>query len=80
MQGYRDRLRLHLLPFFGSMAHSQITPGKAQEYQVHRIQTSPTGKAPARSTLHDEIVTPRQVLKTAIRHEWLAYPPDFSPP
>ena len=37
-------------------------------------------KAPARSTLHDEIVTLRQVLKTAVRHGWLAYLPDLSPP
>jgi integrase len=37
-------------------------------------------KAPARSTLHDEIVTLRQVLKTAIRHNWLTYLHDFSPP
>lgn len=80
VSGYRDRLQLHLLPYFGSMALSEITPGRAQEYRVHRISTSTTGKAPARSTLHDEIVTLRQVLKTAIRHEWLTHLPDFSPP
>lgn len=51
-----------------------------QEYRIHRIATSSTGKAPARSTIHDEIVTLRQVLKTAIRHGWLAHLPDFSPP
>jgi integrase len=39
-----------------------------------------TTKSPARSTLHDEIVTLRQVLKTAIRHNWLSYLHDFSPP
>lgn len=80
VRGYRDRLRLHLLPYFGSMGLSEITPGKAQEYRVHRISTSSTGKPPARSTIHDEIVTLRQVLKTAIRHGWLAHLPDFSPP
>src|SRR5205823_9965923 len=37
-------------------------------------------KAPARKTLHNEIVTLRQVLKTAIRHNWLATLPDLSPP
>lgn len=37
-------------------------------------------KPPARSTIHDEIVTLRQVLKTAIRHEWLKNLPDLSPP
>jgi integrase len=35
---------------------------------MHRATTSSTGKPPARSTIHDEIVTLRQVLKTAIRH------------
>lgn len=80
VQGYEIRLRLHLLPFFGDLGLSEVTPGKAQEYRVHRISTSTTGKAPARSTIHDEIVTLRQVLKTAIRHGWLAHLPDFSPP
>ena len=35
---------------------------------------------PSRSTLHDEIVTLRQVLKTALRHGWLDHLPDLSPP
>jgi integrase len=35
---------------------------------------------PSRSTLHQEIVTLRQVTKTAIRHRWLEHLPDFSPP
>jgi integrase len=80
------------LPFFGAMGLSTITPGKVQEYRVHRIATSKARKAPtddpdatppkppARSTIHDEIVALRQVMKTAIRHEWLAHLPDFSPP
>lgn len=74
------------------MGLSTITPGKVQEYRVHRIATSKARKAPtddpdatppkppARSTIHDEIVALRQVMKTAIRHEWLAHLPDFSPP
>jgi hypothetical protein len=40
----------------------------------------PRTKPPARSTLHDEIVTLRMVLKTAIRHGWLEHVPDLSPP
>ena len=80
IKGYEIRLRLHLLPFFGDLGLSQVTPGKVQEYRVHRITTSAPGKAPARSTTHDEIVTVRQVLKTAIRHGWLSHLPDLSPP
>lgn len=37
-------------------------------------------RPPSRSTMHHEIVTLRQVTKTAIRHGWLAHLPDFSPP
>lgn len=37
-------------------------------------------KPPARSTLHDEVVTLRLVLKMAIRHGWLGHLPDLSPP
>lgn len=85
VEGHAIRLRLHLVPFFGEYGVSEVTSGKVQEYRVHRMTTTldkTTGeiKRPARSTIHDEIVTLRQVLKTAIRHEWLKYLPDLSPP
>ena len=80
VQGHGIRLRLHLLPFFGQCGISEVTAGKVQEYRVHRMSTSKTGKAPARSTLHDEVVTLRLVLKTALRHGWLTHLPDLSPP
>jgi integrase len=85
VEGHGIRLRLHLLPFFGNCGLSAVTAGKVQEYRVHRMTSrldKTTGKPlrPARSTLHDEIVTLRQVLKTAIRHQWLAHLPDLSPP
>ncbi|MGA8274513.1 MAG: protein kinase, partial [Candidatus Sulfotelmatobacter sp.] len=35
---------------------------------------------PGHSTMHQEIVTLRQVLKTALRHGWLDHLPDFSEP
>jgi integrase len=80
VEGHNIRLRVHLEPFFGELGLSEVTPGKVQEYRVHRVATSRTGKAPARSTIHDEIVTLRLVLKTAVRHEWLTHLPDLSPP
>jgi integrase len=100
VEGHGIRLRLHLVPFFGKLGLSEITPGKVQEYRVHRMTTpvvrnpkpaeAPAAEAskvpakphkpPARSTLHDEIVTLRLVLKTAIRHQWLSHLHDFSPP
>jgi integrase len=85
VEGHGIRLRLHLLPFFGPLRLSEVTPGKVQEYRVHRMTSRldpKTGepKRPSRSTLHDEIVTLRLVLKTAIRHQWLTHLPDLSPP
>ena len=80
-----DHIRVHLLPFFGDTALEDITAGKVQEYRFHR-QTSRmdprTGKPkkPARATLHGEMVTLRQVLKTANRKGWIAALPDMSAP
>jgi hypothetical protein len=37
-------------------------------------------KPPARSTLHDEIVTLNLALKAAVRHGWLSAAPDVSAP
>jgi integrase len=80
------------------MGLSEVTPGKVQDYRLHRATTPPAYdkkwrgtstagddqkpkfKPPARSTLHDEIVTLRQVLKTAVRHGWLSHVPDLSAP
>ena len=80
-----DHIRVHLLPFFGKFALADINAGTVQEYRVHR-QTSrldaKTGKPkkPARATLHGEVVTLRQVLKTANRKGWIDAIPDMSAP
>ena len=94
VQGHKDRIRLHLMPYFGKKTLKQITPGAAQEYRVHRM-TKPAAiaeaeakgeyegkpwKPPARNTIHNEIVTLRMVLKTAYRHGWLDFVPDLSDP
>ncbi len=79
-EGFEIRLRLYLLPFFGPLGVSQVTAGKVQEYRVHRVTASLNGRPPARSTMHHELVTIRQVLKTAIRHGWLDHLPDLTPP
>jgi integrase len=72
VKSHGDRLRVHLLPFFGNKSMSEITPGLVQEYRVHRMtsrRSVATGEVmrPSRSTLHQEIVTLRHVLKTAER-------------
>ena len=90
--GHAIRLRIHLLPFFGEMGLLKITAGRVQEYRVHRmwsrgvanphsLSNRPvTDKAPAWKTIHNEIVTLRQVLHTAVRHGWLSHVPDISSP
>ena len=92
VKGHGIRLRIHLNPFFGDMPISKVTSGKVQEYRVHRAKSA--GKVnphaldnrpakdtpPARNTIHNEIITLRQVLKTALRHGWLDTLPDLSPP
>ncbi len=78
-------IRVHLMPFFGEKALSEINAGLIQDYRVHRATSrkdSKTGavKRPSRSTLHQEMVTLRQILKTANRKGWLAALPDMSAP
>ena len=86
---HQRRLKLYLVPFFGNKPLSAITAGMVQEYRIYRQNYSaqryrhPEDKkygAPARSTIHQEIVVLRQVLKTAIRHGWLQHLPDLSVP
>ncbi len=93
VQGHEIRLRVHLNPFFGDLALSDVTAGKVQEYRVNRMTPQPDSNpehsksnrppkasTPARKTIHNEIVTLRQVLKTAIRHGWISALPELSPP
>jgi len=95
VEGHSLRLKVHLLPFLGDKVVSAITPQTVQDYRVHRM-TSRTRRRvrmdgankveyeevmrPARSTIHQEIITLRHVLKTAQRQGWIAYIPDLSPP
>ena len=80
VKGHKDRLRNHLIPFFGDKVLPDITPGMVQDYRISRMKNGRRGKPPSRSTLHQEIVCLRQVLKTANRHGWLPYLPDLSAP
>lgn len=90
IENMQRQLKNYLLPFFGDKGLSQITSGLVQEYRLHR-QTyqvkrpnreheAVTPKPPSRTTLHQEVVVIRQVLKTAIRHDWLDHLPDLSMP
>ncbi|KSV74524.1 hypothetical protein N183_23525 [Sinorhizobium sp. Sb3] len=93
VKGHKDRIRLHLLPFFKDKLLSEITSGAAQEYRVHRMteperapreegdgEEAKPWKPPARNTIHNEIVTLSMMLKTAQRHGWIEQVPDLSAP
>ena len=80
VRGQHCRSVLHLVPFFGQFGLSEVTSGKVQEYRIHRHEEAVAkyGKPPAHNTMHQEIVTLRQTLKTALRHGWLDRLPDLS--
>jgi integrase len=82
VRGQHSRSTVHLVPFFGPLGLSEITSGKVQEYRIHRYEESAAkrGKPPAYNTMHQEIVTLRQTLKTALRQGWLDRLPDLSEP
>ena len=68
VENQRDRLRLYLVPFFGSRLLPEITPGLVQDYRVERQTNSRSGRPPSRSTMQKEIVALRQVLKLSLIH------------
>lgn len=82
VEANKNKIRLYLMPFFGNMGLSEVTSGKVQDYRIsrHEMTMKKWGKPPARTTLHQEIVTLRQILKTAVRHGWLGYIPDLAEP
>ena len=80
VQNHQGRLNNYLLPFFGKKGLSEITPGLVQEYRISRLTPDENGKVPAHSTLNQEIVVLRQVMKTANRYGWIAQLPDYSNP
>jgi hypothetical protein len=82
VNGQHWRSRVHLVAFFGNLDISEITAGKIQEYRIHRHQQAiaERGKPPGHSTMHQEMVTLRQTLKTALCHGWLDRLSDFSEP
>jgi len=81
-RGQHARANGHLIPFFGSMVLPEITAGKINEYRIHRLEEAKAmrGKPPAHNTMHQEIVTLRQIFKTALRHGWIDHLPDLSAP
>lgn len=82
------RMNRHILPFFGDKPLSAVNRGLVQAYRVKRAEDmiartktddSP-GHPPSRSTMTQEIVHIRQVLKYAEGHGWIKYVPNLSMP
>jgi integrase len=88
------RMNRHILPFFGDKPLSSVNRGLVQSYRVKRTEetieksriaasdSTPEipGKPPARSTMLQEIVHIRQVLKFAEGNGWIAFIPSLSTP
>lgn len=76
--GHERRVRLYLNPFFGKTPLPRVTAGMIQDYRVHRMSDFET--KPAVSTLHQEMVALRQILKLAVRRGWMSALPDMTVP
>jgi integrase len=88
------RLKVHVLPFFQDKPLSAVNKGLVQSYRVKRAEETiqkttvkgkdgapdRPGKPPARSTMLQEIVVIRQVLKHAEGQGWIPYLPNLSTP
>ena len=88
------RLRVHILPFLGDKPLSEINRGLVQTYRVKRAedniartarpaqggQPAIPGKPLARSTMTQELVIIRQVLKHAEGLGWIPFVPSLSQP
>ncbi len=76
------RMKRHLLPFFGDTPLAEINKGMVQRYRVARTDEAleKRGAPPARSTMMQEIVHLRQVLKHAEGLGWIPFVPNLSTP
>ena len=76
------RMNRHILPFFGHRSLSEVNSGLVKAYRVHRAEDTlkRTGQQPARSTMMQEIVHIRQVLKSAEGMGWIPFVPNLSQP
>jgi integrase len=88
------RMNVHVLPLFKDKPLSAVNKGLVQSYRVKRAEETIAkttikgkdgtpdipGKPPARSTMLQEIVTIRQVLKHAEGLGWIPYVPNLSTP
>ncbi|MBV8548675.1 MAG: site-specific integrase [Alphaproteobacteria bacterium] len=82
VQVMEQRVTRNVLPFFKDIPISEVNRGLVQAYRVKRGEESlaARGKPPARSTMLQEIVHIRQVLKHAEGLGWIPYVPNLQTP
>lgn len=88
VEGLEQRLKKHVIPYFGAMPIASINKSTVQAYRVKRMEETikrtateeKPGKPPARSTMLQEIVIIRQVLKHAEGLGWIPFVPSLSTP
>lgn len=92
VSGVELRGNAHILPYFKDKPLSAVNKGLVQSYRVQRAETTlaktavrdaegnvtTPGKTPARSTMLQEIVVIRQVLKHAEGKGWIPFIPNLS--
>lgn len=88
------RLKCHIIPFLGDKPLSEINKGLVQSYRVDRAEKyiaktakpatkereAVPGRPPARSTIMQEIVHIRQILKFAEGRGWIKFVPSLETP
>jgi integrase len=76
----KGKINKYLIPYFGNMLVSSITPGTFQEYLIYRAQNGYRGKPPGDDTIAHETSAFLHVMHTAKRHHWLEHVPSVSAP
>ena len=82
------RLNRHIIPFFGAKPIEDVNRGLVQAYRAKRAEETiaktavgdKPGRPPARSTMTNEIVHIRQILKWAEGMGWIPFVPNLTPP
>lgn len=67
MRGYQRNLNRHVLPWFGSLAISRITPSTVDEWIAHMRQKQVAGHALSPRTIRAAFIPLNQVLALAVR-------------
>jgi integrase len=74
---YEKKLNGVLLPYFGGLGLSKITTQKIEDFKRWRVSESVGKRIVSTSTIHQDFVILRQVLKIAERRNWISKVVEF---